>query len=71
VERNIQFVKEGEKKSPFQNRVPHSYLDGAVDWKLMVDQGCQTSPKIVKVFLKKLHLIKNAYFLPNSITDRY
>ena len=39
VEKNIQFVKEGEKKNPIQERVPHSYLDGAVDWKLMVDLG--------------------------------
>ena len=33
----IQFVKEGEKKTAIQKRMPHSYLDGAVDWKLMVD----------------------------------
>ena len=39
VEKKIQFVKEGEKKTPIQKRVPHSYLDGAVDWKLMVDLG--------------------------------
>ncbi|MEL7079400.1 MAG: Ulp1 family isopeptidase, partial [Cyanobacteria bacterium J06582_2] len=37
VEKKIQFMKEGEKKTPIQKRVPHSYLDGAVDWKLMVD----------------------------------
>ena len=39
VEKKIQFVKEGEKKTPIQERVPHSYLDGAIDWKLMVDLG--------------------------------
>ena len=37
MEKKIQFRKEGEKKTPIQKRVPHSYLDGAVDWKLMVD----------------------------------
>ena len=37
VEKKIQFVKEGEKKTAIQKRMPHSYLDGAVDWKLMVD----------------------------------
>ena len=38
-EKKIQFVKEGEKKTPMQKRLPCSYLDGANDWKLMVDLG--------------------------------
>ena len=31
VEKKIQFVKEGEKKTAIQKRMPHFYLDGAID----------------------------------------
>ena len=33
----IQFVKEGEVRVPTHKKLPGSYLDGANDWKLMVD----------------------------------
>ena len=39
AEKKIQFVKEGEKKTPMQKSLPCSYLDGANDWKLKVDFG--------------------------------
>ena len=35
----IEFVKAGEKNASTYNSVPWSYLDGANDWKLMVDLG--------------------------------
>ena len=38
-EKKIEFVKAGEKRALTHNRVPSSFLDGANDWKLMVDLG--------------------------------
>merc|ERR1712240_1003574 len=38
-EKKIEFVKAGEKRALSHNRVPSSFLDGAKDWKLMVDLG--------------------------------
>ena len=38
-EKKIEFVKAGEKNASTYNSVPWSYLDGANDWKLMVDLG--------------------------------
>ena len=38
-EKKIEFVKAGEKRALSHNRVPSSFLDGANDWKLMVDLG--------------------------------
>ena len=37
VEKKIEFVKEGEKRASKHNSLPGSYLDGANDWKLLVD----------------------------------
>ena len=36
-EKKIQFVKAGEKRTPTQKSLLGSYLDGAIDWKLMTD----------------------------------
>jgi len=36
-EKKIQFVKAGEKRTPTQKSLLGSYLDGAIDWKLMSD----------------------------------
>ena len=38
-EQMIYFVKEGEKKTSRGQSCQHSYLDGASDWKMMVDLG--------------------------------
>ena len=38
-EKKIEFVKAGEKRALTHNRVPSSFLDGANDWRLMVDLG--------------------------------
>ena len=35
----IEFLKAEEKRASTHNRVPSSFLDGANDWKLMVDLG--------------------------------
>ena len=32
-------MKAGEKRASMHNSVPSSYLDGANDWKIMVDLG--------------------------------
>ena len=37
--KKIEFVKAGEKRASMHNSVPSSYLDGANDWKIMVDLG--------------------------------
>ena len=36
-EKNIKFVRAGEKQAPTQNSLPDSYLDGANDWILAAD----------------------------------
>ena len=36
-EKKIQFVKAGEKRTPTQKSLLGSYLDGAINWKLMSD----------------------------------
>ena len=36
-EKKIKFVRAGEKRDPTQNSSSDSYIDGANDWKLVVD----------------------------------
>ena len=38
-EKRMSFVKEGEQKTSRVQSCQHSYLDGASDWKMMVDLG--------------------------------